>query len=261
MSRKHLTFECSGETLFGSIDQGNSTAGLLIVSGGNEIRSGAFSSQAAMAAEISARGFPVFRFDRRGIGDSSGENGGFKDSSEDILSAIAAFRQSAPLLQTIVGFGNCDAASALMMHSARHFDALALSNPWTFEEEDGADALPPEAIRARYAQRMKNPREVFRLLSGGVNLRKLASGLLSSLQPNAPASSLASQMQQGLDGYAGPVRILLAGRDRTAQAFAANWPDDDRIVHRTGADHSFSSAQDSHWLLDQVLAMLHEQAG
>ena len=63
------------------------------------------------------------------------------------------------------------------------------------------------------------------------------------------------------DAEAANCRIVLPVDLVVAQAFAANWPDDDRIVHRTGADHSFSSAQDSHWLLDQVLTMLHEQAG
>ena len=52
--------------------------GLLLVTGGNEVRSGAFSGQAQLAARIARKGFPVFRFDRRGVGDSDGENKGFR---------------------------------------------------------------------------------------------------------------------------------------------------------------------------------------
>ena len=81
MNRLHLTFECADSTLAGTLDMACGASGLLLVSGGNEIRSGAFSGQAALAARIAAAGFPVFRFDRRGIGDSGGENKGFRNSA------------------------------------------------------------------------------------------------------------------------------------------------------------------------------------
>ena len=42
MSRRHFTFACAGDTLFGTLDEAPGTTGLLLVSGGNEIRSGAF---------------------------------------------------------------------------------------------------------------------------------------------------------------------------------------------------------------------------
>src|SRR3546814_5070051 len=65
--------------------------GLLIVSGGNELRSGAHRGMAKLAARLSRDGFPVFRFDRRGVGDSEGENGGFLSSGPDIAEEVAAF--------------------------------------------------------------------------------------------------------------------------------------------------------------------------
>ena len=63
-------------------------------------------------ATIAAAGFPVFRFDRRGIGDSEGDNRDFRKSSKDIAAALLAFRAIAPQVQRVTGFGNCDAASA-----------------------------------------------------------------------------------------------------------------------------------------------------
>ena len=39
--RRVISFACEGETLFGSVDEAPGTTGLLIVSGGNEIRCGA----------------------------------------------------------------------------------------------------------------------------------------------------------------------------------------------------------------------------
>jgi hypothetical protein len=38
MSRLHLTFSCEGVTLLGRLDAAEATTGLLMVSGGNELR-------------------------------------------------------------------------------------------------------------------------------------------------------------------------------------------------------------------------------
>src|SRR3546814_13665009 len=117
---------------------------------------------ARLAQRIAAAGHPVFRFDRRGIGDSEGENGGFEASGPDIAAAIPAFRAAAPQLTRIVAFGNCDAASALLLHRPLPLDAQTLANPWTSEgsedDESDAPALPPAAaIPDRYLQPLPAP--------------------------------------------------------------------------------------------------------
>ena len=96
MTRLPLTFECEGSRLAATLDNAPGSVGLLVVSGGNEIRAGAFNGQARLAREIARAGFPVFRFDRRGIGDSEGENRGFRRSRRDIAAALLAFRAIAP---------------------------------------------------------------------------------------------------------------------------------------------------------------------
>jgi len=261
MTRRHLSFNCDGAKLVGTLDEAPGAAGLLIVSGGNELRSGAFSGQARLAAVIAEAGFPVFRFDRRGVGDSEGTNAGFRESAPDIAAALAAFRSAAPQLSRVVALGNCDAASALILAGGAGCDGLVLSNPWTFESDEAAAPPPPDAIRARYAQRLKNPREWWRLVSGGVDLRKLARGLLAALRPAPAPTGLLEDMRGGLGAFAGETRILLAGRDRTAQAFAAGWAKDDpRLRLREGADHAFSARDDGEWLRSEILSALHEQA-
>ncbi|MCL6251865.1 hydrolase 1, exosortase A system-associated [Altererythrobacter sp. KTW20L] len=260
MTRRHFTFPCAGDELAATVDEASGTVGLLMVTGGNETRAGAFSGQAQMAARIAAAGYPVLRFDRRGVGDSSGENSGFTGSAEDIAAAIAAFRHEQPQITRLVGFGNCDAASALMLTGGAGLDALALANPWTFDTPE--EAPPPEAVRHRYAEKLKNPREVLRLITGGVSLKKLASGIRQAMRPAIPPSSLARRMSEGIDWFGKPdYRFLLAGRDRTAQAFRSICQDDPAKSQICAeADHAFSSDLAREWLFKQLFAILDEQA-
>lgn len=262
--RSIIPFPCAGETLAGTLDAAPGTTGLVIVSGGNELRMGAHRGMAMLAAELAEAGYPVFRFDRRGIGDSSGENGGFAASGPDIAAAVAAFRTAQPQLARIIGFGNCDAATALaLFHGAAGLNALVLANPWVVEPVD--DTPPPAAIRARYAERMRDPRQWLRLLSGGVNLRKLARGLGAiTATPPKGADDLAMGMSASLNDTRVPLTILLAERDNTAIAFRDAWTGDafdalrERVpTHLCPTDsHSFASASDKAWLRAQLLSVL-----
>ena len=67
MSRLPLDFGCGSLKLAGTLDTAPGVTGLLIVSGGNEIRSGAFSGHAHLAARIAKAGFPVFRIRSEGF--------------------------------------------------------------------------------------------------------------------------------------------------------------------------------------------------
>ncbi|MCB2088752.1 MAG: hydrolase 1, exosortase A system-associated [Sphingomonadaceae bacterium] len=256
MKRLPLSFQCDDTRLAGTLDTGPLSTGLLYVSGGNEIRSGAFSGQAALAARIAKAGFPVFRFDRRGIGDSDGENRGFRKSRKDIECALDAFKAMAPQVTKVVGFGNCDAASALMLAGGAGCDRLVLSNPWTIEAGED-DTPPPSAVRSRYIEKLKNPKEVWRLLTGGVNLAKLARGLGQAAKTSSAPSSLAQEMAAGIEGFDGKVQFLIASADRTAQVFESRWDKaDPRIARCEGATHAYVEPDSMAWLEAQLLAVL-----
>jgi exosortase A-associated hydrolase 1 len=273
--RRSLSFACNGAALAASIDDAplgaaHAATGLLILSGGNEIRCGAHRGMAMLAAELAAAGHPVLRFDRRGIGDSEGENGGFLSSGADIAAAIAAFRSACPALTRIAAFGNCDAASALALHQPLAVDALILANPWTIEavaaedETNVTPSLPASAIRARYLARLRDPASLLRLLLGEVDLRKLLGGLTRLLRPAPPPppDSLGARVTAAILAAPPPVTILLAKGDRTAQAFADHWhriPSAQReaitVRELNSASHSFAG-DDALWLKDQLLAAL-----
>lgn len=268
MNRKHFCFACEGLKMAASLDMASGTTGLLIISGGNELRAGPWSSQAKMADKIAASGFPVLRFDRRGVGDSEGANGTFAASGPDIAAAITAFRSHVPTLNKIVAFGNCDAASALMLTGGAGCDALVLANPWTFDpepalesqtviEESVATPMPPAAMRSYYLRRLMNPAALKRLFSGRVKVGKMANSLVDAVRPAPPPSILAEEMARGLQAFPGPATILLAANDRTAQAFKAVWnKGDTRVRTCPDAGHSFVEPQARVWLQGQLLGAL-----
>ncbi|MEQ1537533.1 MAG: hydrolase 1, exosortase A system-associated [Sphingorhabdus sp.] len=266
--RRMINFDCEGAKLAGTLDEGVQPTGLLIVSGGNEIRSGAHAGQAAMAAHFAALGYPVFRYDRRGIGDSEGDNGSFESSSADIASAVSAFRNEAAHMQRLVAFGNCDAATALaLFHKNFSIDALILANPWVIENATTEASSPPTsaAVRARYWNRLKNPRSLIDLLTGKINLRKLAGGLVKATQSDR-LSGLSEQLASTLSNSAQPITILIADRDTTALAFMVAWKSDlfakvrtrrEIALHSSAtASHSFADMQAKAWLLRQIESVL-----
>ncbi len=273
MKRRHLRFECGSETLVGSLDAGDAANGLLIVTGGNELRCGPYGSHAELADKIAGAGFPVLRFDRRGVGDSSGANAEFAASADDIAAALTAFRTALPRLKRIVAYGNCDAASALMLAQGQGCDALVLANPWTFDAgADVADAaevadaakiaapqpqMSPGAIRAHYLRRLTDPRALLRLLTGKVKVRRLAESLADAVKPAPPPSTLVQDMAAGLAQFSGPVTLLIAEYDRTGQVFLSHWnAADQRLRICPKAGHSFIEPPARLWLLGQLLGAL-----
>lgn len=260
-SRRHVLFPCEGSWLAGTIDEpaagSKAGTGLLIVTGGNELRSGAWGGQAQFAAAVAAAGYPVFRFDRRGVGDSEGGNGGFTTSAPDIAAALAAFRDEWPALDRVVAWGNCDGASALMLAGGAGCNALVLSNPWTIEDE--AAPPPAEMVRDHYRRRLADPAAIRRLLTGQVSPLKLLRSLASALRPKAatPENALVAAMRAGLEGFSGPVTFPIAQRDRTGQAFVAAWPrGDGRIAVCPDSTHSFVETEARAWIAAQLVAAL-----
>ena len=250
--RSLIAFPCAGETLIGTLDAAPGRTGLLIVSGGNEIRCGAHRGMALLAARVAAAGYPVFRYDRRGIGDSTGENRGYLSARHDLIAATATFRARAPQLATILAYGNCDAASTLALHGhTAGIDRLLLANPWTIEQVD--DLPPAAAIRATYRERLTSPRAWAKLLTGRIDLAKAIKGLRKA-SAKTP-QTLATQIVAAIEGWGNAAKVILASGDATAQAYRAaarHLPA--RTI--TTASHSFAREEDQRQLRDAVLAAL-----
>ncbi|PAX09665.1 alpha/beta fold hydrolase [Sphingomonas lenta] len=231
--RRLIAFPCEGETLVGTLDEADGDTGLLIVSGGNEVRTGSHRGMAQLAARLAAQGVPVFRFDRRGIGDSTGENLGWSRSAPEVHTAATCFRMEASQLKRLIALGNCDAATALAAFGqAAGLDALILTNPWLSDRGD--DGLPPApAIRARYLARLRDPASWTRL----PNFRKLFKGVSTLLQKRHEPDHARLFADLAL-----PATVILAEGDATALAYKAAMRG--TFVHIRTASHSFADAAD-----------------
>jgi exosortase A-associated hydrolase 1 len=215
--RRLIAFSCAGAELAGSLDVADGSAtGLVMVTGGSQTRAGSHRMYERLSKALVEKGYSCLRFDRRGVGDSAGEDPGFRGSGVDIAAAAEALRRECPALSRIVGFGLCDGASAIALFGgAAGFDALILVNPWLVEAEAGEP--PAAAVRAHYRKRLTSLEGWKKLLSGAVNYRKLFRGL-SSISAKSEAASLARDFAAALAAARLRAWLILAGGDGTALA-------------------------------------------
>jgi exosortase A-associated hydrolase 1 len=260
--RHLMSFSCEGAMLGGTLDSADGRTGVIIVTGGTQTRIGSHRMFERLALELAAEGYPCFRFDRRGVGDSEGEDPDYRGSGQDLAAAVAAFRASCPALEQVVGFGLCDGATALALFGAQAgVDRIVLANPWLVEAEAGAP--PPAAIKRHYRDQLMSLEGWKKLLGGSVSYKKLLKGLMKVAAP-APVG-LAGEVAAALRDHALPVDLLLARKDGTAIAAEDVWksPQFADARNRGGAvkyiesdSHTFARPGDAEALRDAVLSAL-----
>ncbi|HEX8380876.1 MAG TPA: hydrolase 1, exosortase A system-associated [Allosphingosinicella sp.] len=218
--RRLLSFDCEGLALGASLDSADGATGLLFVTGGTQTRIGSHRMYERLAAALAHAGWPCFRYDRRGVGDSQGEDPDFKESGPDLAAAAAAFRREQPQLKRLIGFGLCDGASTLALHGrAARLDGYILANPWFVETEAGEPAAA--AIKSRYKDQLLSFNGWKRLLSGSISYRKLFKGLrkIAGSRPSTLAGEIAAELGKARV----PAQLILASRDGTAISAQAEW--------------------------------------
>ena len=150
-----VVFECAGERLLGIVapGAGRSAVGVLILVGGRQYRAGSHRQFVLLSRRLTQAGHATFRFDFRGMGDSTGTPRHFESVGEDIAAAISTFQTHCPAVKRVVLWGLCDAATAAMLYCQATGDkriaGLCLANPW-FRSESG---LARTRVRHYYRER------------------------------------------------------------------------------------------------------------
>jgi exosortase A-associated hydrolase 1 len=218
--RRLLTIDCGGAALGASLDEAAGTIGLLMVTGGTQTRIGSHRMYERLAKRLAEQDISCLRYDRRGVGDSEGQDKDWRGSGPDIEAAASALRRECLHLQRLIGFGLCDGASALAFYGAdAGLDGLILLNPWLVETRPGT--LAPAAVKDHYRQRLTSLAGWKKLLSGSMSYRKLLKGL--GTMTAKPPSTLAEEVATALAKSGLPVELILASRDGTAIAAEAEW--------------------------------------
>jgi exosortase A-associated hydrolase 1 len=260
--RHLLSFTCEGALLGATLDRADGVTGLIIVTGGTQTRIGSHRMFERLAFQVAAAGYPCFRFDRRGVGDSEGKDPGYRSSLADLRAAVSVFRAECPHLQRVIGFGLCDGATALALFGAEAgVDSVLLANPWFVETEAGAP--PAAAIKRHYRDQLMSLAGWKRLLDGSVSYKKLLKGLMKVAAP--PPADLAGEVATTLRSRGLPVELVLARKDATAIAAEELWQSplfgevrskSPPPIHVESDSHTFARPGDAEALLDCVLKAL-----
>lgn len=263
-SEQAVVFSCAGEQLLGIVtcpDQAVNT-GILIVVGGPQYRVGSHRQFLLLSRALGAAGYPVMRFDYRGMGDSSGELRNFEEVDLDIAAAIDAFIAASPVVERVVIWGLCDAASAALLYWDGTRDprvgGLVLLNPWVRSEATLARAH----IKHYYTQRLLQPEFWRKLLGGQLGMGRAIGGFLNNLRQSRTktvsggdqgALPFQERILRGLQAFPDRVLVILSGDDYTAKEFiettkaSPHWQTalgSERVTTQTiaEANHTFSSA-------------------
>jgi exosortase A-associated hydrolase 1 len=234
--------------------------GVVIVVGGPQYRAGSHRQFVLTARALAAAGFPVLRFDYRGMGDSDGEQRTFENVHEDIHMAIDTLVQECGVSQVVL-YGLCDAASAVLMYCLDdpRVAGLIILNPWVRTVQGEASAhlwhYYPRRIlqRSFWAKLFQGNLPVVRAVAEFFGAARRSQAVAGGAV--APRESFIAQMLKGCMNFRGQILLLISGRDLTAAEFANLCKRSDRwsqATRRGGveiqrldqADHTFSTRSD-----------------
>ena len=261
LQERALVFDCKGDRLLGILHSPATeprSLGVLIVVGGPQYRVGSHRQFVVMARALASSGYPVLRFDHRGIGDSDGTPRRFEELDDDIRAALDAMHVACPGLSGAVMFGLCDAAAASMMYCAKdpRLAGLILSNPWVHSEAGVARAY----VRHYYFERLLQASFWRKVAAGEFDLVESVRDLLRKLwlatklsRVSAVRGTFRDHMLEGLTRFRGQVLLLISGRDLTAAEFMELGRPDERwraglarpnvkLRRYEQSDHTYSDA-------------------
>lgn len=255
--------DATTQTLAGILNPASGTTGLLVVVGGPQYRVGSHRQFVKLCRAAAAQQIPAMRFDVTGMGDSTGEAIPFYQQSNDIHAAIAEFFTRQPQLKSVVLWGLCDGASAILLalrqKAEPRVSGLVLLNPWVRQQQSYAKTM----VKHYYLKRLTNKEFWGKLISGKFNPFQSVSSLWQNLQQANSKSSIkpvhltasnednyVQHMQQSWQHLKVKVCVITSGEDLTAREFLdicqqeLSWQEllqQAEHHHLATANHTFSS--------------------
>lgn len=265
VEERAIVFACGNEQLPGIVHSPAAPAsrGVVILVGGPQYRVGSHRQFVLLARFLAENNFAVFRFDYRGMGDSSGPPISFLECGSDLRAAIDTFIGQVPDIKEVVIWGLCDGATAAAIYAPEdhRVKGLVLLNPWARSERSQAETH----LRHYYWKRLTDMSFWVRLAKGQGSLGKSIRSLLADFKkvfvrkPGEPqnvdtsqATDFRQQMLAGLRKFGGDALVVTSELDLTAQEFldmtarSRAWQALLRSKRFTvrrfaGADHTFST--------------------
>jgi exosortase A-associated hydrolase 1 len=277
-----VTFDCNGENLLGIVHRPEPSLkrGIVLIVGGPQYRVGSHRQFVLLARILASNGYPVIRYDYRGMGDSEGNAISFEESEPDLAITIDTFLRNIPQITEVVLLGLCDAASTALMYAYQdpRIIGLILLNPWVRTEVGEAKAY----VKHYYFKRFKDADFWLKLFAGEFeyveSLKSFKDNIrtaftFAQIRDNGTrtivgynqGTTFPLRMRYGLDRFKGRVLLILSGEDLTAGEFkdlvksCRKWR---KLLKRRsvtghdlkGANHTFSRRewrdQVSQWCID-----------
>jgi uncharacterized protein len=189
---------CDGSAQVGIIHKPefSSTTGIaMVVAGGPQYRVGRARQLVIYARRLSNEGYPVLRFDYRGLGDSAGKFQGFKNIDDDIKSAIDELKLQVPDVEKIILWGECNSASAIMMYAWQdpRVTGIIICNPM-FQDET---ARAKTYIKYYFLHRLQEKSFWLKLIKGQFNFGKSFISILDLWHRSQKPKTTQQQPTQG----------------------------------------------------------------
>lgn len=231
-----LCFPCHQSWLYGvlGVPSQPRSRGIVIIVGGPQYRVGSHRQFTLLARGIAAAGYPVLRFDYRGMGDSDGSAQTFDTVNDDIRCAIDHMIAELPHINEIVIWGLCDGASAAVFYANQdsRVKGLVLANPWVRTEEGIAKTY----LKHYYFSRLFDSALWEKMFTGGFHfitaaktfIRVIGDAFFHRKKQVTVSSTNASETTplpdrvfDGLSRFHGKVLFIMSGNDLTAKEFLA----------------------------------------
>lgn len=228
VEERALNFFCDGDSVVGilHIPECPSAQAVLIAVGGPQYRAGSHRQFVLIARALAERGYPVLRFDYRGMGDSEGDRRNFENIEDDLCAATGELVRNVSGIRNVAILGLCDGASATALYAWKdlRINGVVLINPWV--RTDGGEAKT--MLKHYYCSRLFDRSLWLKIGRGKFDFVGAARSILSiakransanSLVKNAVLPSLPHRLYQGLQKFPGKVLFILSENDLTAREF------------------------------------------